>query len=214
MNPHNLLSISCFRLFTTGLAAVLTSFTLFWSGSVNAQASTSQSAPASAPLAGDEISVAVREYLKVSGAESQHQVILNFMTDAAVNATRTLLSESLRTSPIDAKNPLSAQPIVNKRLGEFAQSARKQLAAKYTWSKIIEDIYQPVFRRGFTLAELKTAIEYYKSPVGKKFVEKTPQMYADAMRSMSETYKQGITDEVQPLAVEFVQKIRTELKAI
>jgi hypothetical protein len=219
MYPLNFMSNSLFRVFATPV--VLISL-IFWSDQANAQTSlpsATQAAPqqpaaTSAPAAGDELSVATREYLKVSGAESQHQVILNFMTDAAVNAARNLLGESLKNQPIDAKNPLNAQPIVNRRLGEFAQVARKQLAAKFTWAKLVEDVYQPVFRRTFTLAELKTAIEFYKSPVGKKFTEKGPQVYSEALKSMGEVYKQGMTDEVQPLAVDFVTKTRAELKGI
>jgi hypothetical protein len=224
MNPPNLMSYSIFRVFATTAVLISATSTTLWSVHANAQVS-APAAPAqpvaqlptaspAAPLAGDEISVATREYLKVSGAENQHQLILNFMTDAAVNAARNLLGESLKSQPIDAKNPLNAQPIVNKRLAEFSQTARKQLASKFTWAKIVEEVYQPVFRRNFTLVELKTAIEFYKSPVGKKFTEKSPQVYSEALKSMGEVYKQAMTDEVQPLAVDFVQKTRGELKGI
>jgi hypothetical protein len=214
MNSPNLMSNCVFRVFATSVMLILAAYIGLWPDRANAQVSTQPGPNASTPIAGDEISAATREYLKVSGAENQHQLILNFMTDAAVNAARNLLGESLKSQPIDAKNPLNAQPIVNRRLGEFAQTARKQLANKFTWAKIVEDVYQPVFRRNFTLTELKTAIEFYKSPVGKKFTEKAPQVYSEALKSMGEVYKQGMTDEVQPLAVDFVQKTRAELKDI
>jgi hypothetical protein len=219
MYPLNFMSNYVFRVFATSAIVISASSMTLWSGQANAQNSPQPAqqqpvATAVAPMAGDELSAATREYLKVSGAESQHQIILNFMTDAAVNAARNLLGESLKSQPIDAKNPLNAQPIVNKRLVEFAQAARKQLASKYTWAKIVEDVYQPVFRRSFTLTELKTAIEYYKSPVGKKFTEKGPQVYSEALKSMGDVYKQGMTDEVRPLAVDFVAKTREELKGI
>jgi hypothetical protein len=223
MYPYKLLNNYVFRVFATVTVSISLCFLSVWPVRANAQVNTQPSTPATAAPpaptstaapAGDELSAATREYLKVSGAESQYQLILNFMTEAAVNAARNLLGESLKSQPIDAKNPLNAQPIVNKRLAEFSQTARKQFAAKFTWPKMVEDIYQPVFRRTFTLAELKTAIEYYKSPVGKKFTEKSPVVYSEALRAMGEVYKQGMSDEIQPLAVDFVNKTRAELKGI
>jgi hypothetical protein len=185
-------------------------------GIVHAQVS--PSVPASTTgagvQAGDEMSAAIREYLRISGSEVQHALIINLMTEGAVVAARNALGESLKAKQISAANPSLAQPIVNKRLTDFSVEARKYFVAKYPWSRIVDDIYMPMFRRTFTLAELKAANDYYKSTVGRKFAEQSPILFRDGVRLLGETYRISTQADVSPLVVDMIEKTRADLNKL
>ncbi len=168
--------------------------------------------PASAQAGDDEHSAAIREYLKVSGAELSYPLIQRSMVDASINAGRELLGQSLQQKPIQQINNNTANQIVNKHFADYAAAVQKKLSATYTWQKIITDIHIPNFRKTFTLSELRTAIAYYKSPVGRKFVEKTPELYNVGTKQMFDAYREGIQAEIKPIAEEMVAKIRAELE--
>jgi Uncharacterized protein conserved in bacteria (DUF2059) len=183
-----------------------------------AHAQAASNSPASATgagvQAGDEMSAAIREYLRISGSEIQHALIINLMTEGAVVAARNALSESLKTKQISAANPSLAQPIINKRLTDFSVEARKYFVGKYPWSKIVDDIYMPMFRRTFTLAELKAANDYYKSAVGRKFAEQSPILFRDGVRLLGETYRISTQADVSPLVIDMIEKTRAELNKL
>lgn len=60
------------------------------------------------------------------------------------------------------------------------------LAKEMSWDKLKDD-YISIYAETFTEEELKGLIEFYKSPVGQKFIQKTPELMK---RSMEITQKQ------------------------
>lgn len=161
---------------------------------------------------GDEHSTAIREYLRVSGSEQQYGVLLNFMVEGVMTGARTALAESLRQKPIQQSNPVNTNQVLNKNFADLSGSVRKKLTATYPWSRMVDDVYQPLFRRAFTLAELQAGIEFYKSPTGRKLVSQSPQLFGDGLRIMGETYRASIQSEMSPLAQDFIRNVRGELK--
>ena len=164
--------------------------------------------------AGDELSAATREFLKATGAEKQYGLILNLMADGARDGARRLLAESLRTKPIEATSNEKANEIVNRLSEQYTLNARKAIADKLPWSRMVEEVYLPVYRRNFTVADLKTATEFHRSPVGKKMQEQNQAVSQDVTRALSELYGPVIKSESQPLAEEMIKKARVELEKL
>jgi uncharacterized protein len=47
-------------------------------------------------------------------------------------------------------------------------------------------LYIPIYKKHFNEADLQELIQFYESPIGKKLVEKTPQITAESMTSGQE----------------------------
>ena len=88
-----------------------------------------------------------------------------------------------------------------KAKAEAAMEAAMQSAEEeFTWDKIGQtfvDIYAEVF----TKEELEELTRFYESPIGRKFVEKQPQLQATTMKRM------------QTLMREIMPKIQARIKA-
>jgi hypothetical protein len=169
--------------------------------------------PASTPAATnpDELSQAIRDYLKLTNAENQHPIVIGFMTETVVRAARSSLGESLKAKPMQANKQQDANQVMGKNFGEFADSARKSLIAKFPWSRMVEDVYIPAYKKQFSLAEMKSANEFYRSAVGRKVVEISPQIIADATKTMGEKYSPQLSRDFSGQVDQLVKKIRTEL---
>ncbi len=182
---------------------------------VASQASVAQqTAPAASTVtavsANDEFSVAVREYLKLTNAQAQHSIVIGFMTDTVVRAARGALGESLQAKPMQANKQQDANLVMGKNFGEFADGVRKSLAVKYSWAKMVEDIYIPAYRKQFSVTDMQAANTFYKSPVGRKVIELGPQIIVDASKTMGERYSPQLSKEYSGQVEELVKKIRAE----
>ncbi|MDD3605464.1 MAG: DUF2059 domain-containing protein, partial [Kiritimatiellae bacterium] len=74
------------------------------------------------------------------------------------------------------------------------------IAGEMSWDKIKTD-YIGIYAETFTADELKGIIDFYKTPVGRKFIEKQPEIMEKSMRV---TQKQMMTlmPKIQALALE------------
>ena len=169
---------------------------------------------AMAQPAGDELSEATRDFLRATGAEKQYGLILNLMADGARDGARRLLAESLRTKPIEATSNEKANEIVNRLSQQYTINARKAIADKLPWSRMVEEVYLPVYRRNFTVADLRTATEFHRSPVGRKMQDQNQAVSQDVTRALSDLYNPIIKSESQPLAEEMITKARLELEKL
>jgi hypothetical protein len=181
-----------------------------FSTAVLAQANPGSSAPVTAAPANDELSQAIREYLKLTNAETQHASVIAVMNDTVVRAARASLGESLKAKPMQANKQQDANLVMGKNFGDFAENSRKTLMTKYPWSKMVDDIYLPAYKKQFSLVDMKTAIEFFRSPVGRKVVELNPKIVEDAIKTMGEKYSPQLSKEFGPQVEELVKKIRTE----
>lgn len=70
------------------------------------------------------------------------------------------------------QNPNVSADIWNELEAEFLKTSMDDLVSMLV----------PVYKKHMTLADLQGLIKFYKSPVGKKFAEKTPMITAESMQ--------------------------------
>jgi hypothetical protein len=94
---------------------------------------------------------------------------------------------------------------------EMAKSFQSQMmdlmAKEMNWDNVKQD-YISVYVDTFTEQELKGIIGFYKSPAGKAFVKKSPEMMKRSM-DISQKRMERITPKIQ----EMTKKMMEELKA-
>lgn len=77
-----------------------------------------------------------------------------------------------------------------------------QFAAKWNTERLkdrLVDMYVPIYRKHFTIKDLRKLIAFYKSPAGRKLAEATPEMTVEGMQAG------------QQLGWEIVREVQREL---
>jgi hypothetical protein len=96
---------------------------------------------------------------------------------------------------------LQANPLLGKDLNDVAGNLRTELAARK--SDLFNDL-AGLYAARFTEQELKEALAFYKSPLGKKISVTEPQIIEQSMNNM-QTWANKFSEEV-------MIRIRTEMK--
>lgn len=113
------------------------------------------------------------------------------------------------------KSQLQQMNVPGKESFEKAQAIREKvmdlISQELSWDKLKDD-YITVYADTFSEKELEGIINFYKTPVGKKFIEKTPELMKKSMdisqKQMQELMPklQSITKEMQEELEEAIEK--------
>lgn len=87
-----------------------------------------------------------------------------------------------------------------ERATRAMEESMKATREEFTWEKM-GPMFVEIYAEVFTKDELDALIEFYDSPIGKKFIEKQPQLQAATMKRM------------QSLMMELMPKISEKVKA-
>ena len=72
--------------------------------------------------------------------------------------------------------PEELRPVLNK----YSRKLLKVMEEEFEWGKIKND-YIDIYVKTFTEKEIREISDFYKSPIGKKYVEKIPQLMQESM---------------------------------
>jgi hypothetical protein len=115
-----------------------------------------------------------RELMQIKGATNMFDPLIPGVIESAKNAI------------------LPTNPGLFKELNEVAALLRTRLAARR--NEIIDEIAR-LYAQRFTEAEMKEVIAFYKSPVGKKFVNDEPAVIDQGL-ARTQAWTNKLSDEV------------------
>ncbi|HEX9759132.1 MAG TPA: DUF2059 domain-containing protein [Nitrospiria bacterium] len=91
-----------------------------------------------------------------------------------------------------------------EELKKLQEELIKRISGHLKWEKLKEG-YIDVFMRTFTEKKIKGIIDFYKSSIGKQFVEKTSELMNQTM-DITQGFIQEIMPKIQEMTPEFIQK--------
>lgn len=81
----------------------------------------------------------------------------------------------------------------------FAVAFRTRFTERLNFSRIVAEVYHPLYDEVFSEDDLSKMLEFYRTPVGRKTIESMPGIMQRA--------SQGIDQLVRPAAIEVIQGI-------
>ena len=96
---------------------------------------------------------------------------------------------------------LQTNPMLSKDLNEVAAKLHKDYAPRS--AEILNEVAK-LYASRFTEQELKDALAFYKSPLGRKFVTEEPNILDQSMKT-AQTWAEGLSQEI-------IAKMRAEMK--
>ncbi len=97
-----------------------------------------------------------------------------------------------------------------EKVQSMTEQIMDMIAEEMSWDKLKDD-YISIYVSTFTEEELKGIIEFYETPIGQKFIEKTPELME---RSMEVSQKQMVTlmPKIQAMTKEMIEKWKKEME--
>lgn len=120
---------------------------------------------------------------------------VQFSTASSIEKAKELMSLLELTKSMDssfaqvqgfADQMISSQGLSPEQADKARKQSKKAMATSFEHMKSIdwETMFAEIYASVFTEEEIQAVIEFYKSPVGKKFIEKQPELMAQTMQKM------------------------------
>lgn len=108
-----------------------------------------------------------------------------------------------------AEKMVDSQGITGEKAQRVKSMAKKSTASSFEAMKSIgwDEMFAEIYASVFTEEELQALVDFYKSPIGKKFLEKQPELMAATMQKM-----QGEMAKIMPKIQADVMKAIQEAK--
>jgi hypothetical protein len=156
-------------------SALLALGLIVWAGSAHAQAQAQQPSAAAISMA--------KELIALKGATTMYDPVVRGVVEQAKNLL------------------LRSNPMVEKDLKEVTAKLHTEYASRI---KDLRELVARVYASRFTEQELKDALTFYKTPLGKKLIEQEPKILDQTMKDA-----QAWGDQ---LSQEVMNRIRAEMK--
>lgn len=151
----------------------------------------------------------------VTDMQARYSQIIEIM----VNQVGMVLQANVRQT---IEKMEKATPEQKKKFGQIMEDAMGRLTGKMTaamkqelpFAELVDRVYYPLYDRHFTASDLESVLQFYESPVGKKFVSSTPVIMQESVSLFNELYTQKLQKVGQTVAEEELKRIKQELEKI
>ncbi|MFA6451085.1 MAG: DUF2059 domain-containing protein [bacterium] len=101
--------------------------------------------------------------------------------------------------------------IMDELMPPFMEKIYKTIFNSFDINKMVEEIYIPLYAKYFDEDDIKAMIAFYESPTGKKFIDLTPALTAEAMQKMMTDIIPQMTEAMKPVLDEFQEDVKAKL---
>lgn len=138
--------------------------------------------------------------------EAKHQALaeeLLSLMDIQQNIERSFEAvKSMQTAQFQQMSGMSGE--ASTQAQESVQKMMDMIAQEMSWDKLKDD-YIRIYAETFSEEELQGIIAFYKTPVGSKFIEKSPELMQRAME-LSQRQMGDIMPKIQKMMQEMRQQ--------
>jgi uncharacterized protein len=92
-------------------------------------------------------------------------------------------------------------PEAKAKQQQMSEAINKEIKSVMSWEKI-KPMFISIYAETFTAEELQGMITFFKSPLGRKWIEKQPQLQMATMQKM-----QAVVMEMQPKMQEAIKRV-------
>lgn len=125
------------------------------------------------------------------------------------------LLEQTTTQMTGMFSAMSQRPGLNedqkKIIQDYQQKATELLKSELTWDKLKDEFVQ-LYTEVYTEPELKELTRFYETPVGKKMLQKTPELMARSMQ-ISQQHVQRLVPQMQQLMMQMGKTLSAQAPA-
>lgn len=160
----------------------------------------------SASAQSDDVSV-VSAFLEANGTRERYSRMLAGQVDAANQAFYRNLGGKLENQSLEGPQKDRAMQLMRRNFNSFTEKLQTYVAEKCSWDWALHEVFIPLYVKEFTVKEMKEAIAFYNSDVGRKLVAAGPQLEIESLGG----FERARAGDIQALIRE---EVRVRLKSI
>jgi hypothetical protein len=132
--------------------------------------------------------------------ESIKQLFSLMQQDSLINSSFAAMT----TSIVSSMN-LNLDSAANQRYEKIL--AKSMEASKQIAKKLLNEDMVEIYDKYFTQQEIDDFIAFYKSPSGKKMIDRVPSIQKDVMLVMTKKYTSGLHEEIMKDIAEIMKEV-------
>jgi hypothetical protein len=125
----------------------------------------------------DLIHELIEEMNMVDLAKQSTQIMMTQMGAVMADQMRGLAAEHE-----DAQNNEELMQIFTDSYHRMMDRLQEEYMKEVQFEDLIDEIYVPIYDKYFTEDEIRDLLDFYKSPTGKKMLEKSPDLMRESMQ--------------------------------
>lgn len=170
--------------------------------------------PCMAVESNEELDV-YNNFFTVTGTEAQYNQMLDIMMSQFQQGFSAGIQDTVQElDEITAKEKGEIKKIINESMGNYLQTMKSKILEIMPFQELVENVYVPVYRKHFTLDEIKEITIFYKGELGQKFVSLTPTIMQESVGVINQNYNQKIMQATKETAESELFKIKRAIEEL
>lgn len=164
------------------------------------------------------VAVMMSGILSIQAAEQEKDGDMEVRTKLASELLQTIQVDKILTQTFDSMKDMQKQAIMKMAKDPESQALAVEIQDKVfnlmkkemSW-EILKPEFEKLYAETYSAEELDGLLKFYQSPLGKKFIEKQPEMQRKTML-MVQQMMMRVMPKIQALTMELEQKARDAAK--
>ena len=157
----------------------------------------------------------IHEYLQVTGAKKNLLKFQELMIAQMQNNLERILAERLSNSTFgDQSSRSAAILLVNDAISNFVERFGKEQRQLMPFEDLEKKIIGPIIIKYFSTDELIDLITFYKSPIGKKYIDSVDSIVMEITAKTNQEYGQKLYRLSKTIAEEELGEIKHKLPVL
>lgn len=149
------------------------------------------------------------------GLEAQYNQIINIMISQFQQGFSTGIQDSIKQKDnISEKDKTEIQKIINESMDSYLQKLKEKFLVTMPFQELERNVYMPVYKKYFTIDEIKEITKFYEGGTGNKFVSLSPTMMQEAVTVFNQNYNQKLMQISKEIAETEFSKMKQALEEI
>jgi len=150
-----------------------------------------------------------KKFFNATGVESQYNQMINLMINQYQQSFAAGVQNSIRKSnEISEKDKAEIQKVANESVTNFLQKLKAKMNEIMPFQELVKNIYMPVYKKHFTIDEIKEITNFYEKETGKKFISISPTLMQESVAIYNQNYNQKIMQASTELAEKEFSKVK------
>jgi len=156
-----------------------------------------------------------KKFFNAIGIESQYNQMINLMINQyQQNFAAGVQSSIKKLNEISEKDKADIQKVANESVANFLQKIKAKMNEIMPFQELVKNIYMPVYKKHFTIDEIKEITSFYEKETGKKFVSTAPALMQESVAIYNQNYNQKIMQAGTELAEAEFSKVKEAMENI
>lgn len=149
----------------------------------------------------------IAEIISVLEADKKVEEVMQSMFKQMDQAYPAIIHSTIeKRTDLTPGSKVALEKQLVKQNNNFSQRFQQKMLKAIDFQEFVEFAFYPLYDKFFTVEELKSLLEFYKTPTGQKLSEILPQLSAESVRLSQEYLIPKIGSIVDELVKEDIEK--------